>query len=183
VRLWEQDAERLLASADVGLIPWVPLTRTNLAPDELMARCRQRLFEVPDPADRAGLAVTQILAGLAFPDRRFLSLLGGPQVMIESPVLDEVKEILRQQYSQQYRAEGLAEGRAEGLAEGRLAALRENILAILDARFGMIPPECPAMLQTLSEDSLKASVKLAATCTNLDEFLKQSTSDGPRNQS
>ena len=48
-----------------------------------------------DPTDRAGLmAVSQILAGLAYPDRRFLDLFGGAAVMIESPVLDEVKAIL-----------------------------------------------------------------------------------------
>src|SRR6266545_3202752 len=40
VRLWELDAETLLTSPDVGLIPWVPLARTTLGPDELMTRCR-----------------------------------------------------------------------------------------------------------------------------------------------
>src|SRR5581483_9392854 len=88
VRLWELDAETLFAAGDVGLIPWVPLTRSTDSPDVLMTRCRDRLAVVPDPADRAGLiAVTYILAGLAFPDRRFLNLFGGAKVMIDSPVL------------------------------------------------------------------------------------------------
>src|SRR5262245_13389784 len=56
VRLWELEAEALLSAGDAGLVPWVPLTRTTLSPDELMARCRDRLAAVPDPTDRAGLA-------------------------------------------------------------------------------------------------------------------------------
>jgi hypothetical protein len=157
VRLWELDAETLLNSPDVGFIPWAPLARTTLSPDELMTRCRDRLVQVPDANDRAGLvAVTQILAGLAFPDRRFLKLFGGAEVMIESPVLDEVKEILRQRYE----------------ADGRRKALQEAILANLEARFGAVPPERVESLKTITDENrLKTLLRLAATCPDLDAFV------------
>jgi hypothetical protein len=156
VRLWEQDAEALLSAGDAGLVPWVPLARTALSPEALMTRCRDRLATVSDPTDRAGLsAVTQILAGLAFPDKRFLDLFGGAQAMIESPVLDEVKEILRKQYEAEFTAR----------------ATRRAIRATLEARFGAAPADRVAPLDAIADDArLRELVRLAATCPDLDAF-------------
>src|SRR5206468_218623 len=111
--------------------------------------CRDRLVAVPDATDRAGLsAVTQILAGLAFPDKRFLDLFGGAQAMIESPVLDEVKALIR------------------------VRAIRENIRATLEARFGSVPAERVAPLDAVADETrLKELVRLAATCSDLDTFV------------
>jgi len=122
-----------------------------------MTRCRDRLVQVPDKSDRAGLmAVTQILAGLAFPDKRFLDLFGGAEAMIESPVLDEVKEILRKQYQ----------------AEARIATLRENVVANLETRFGTFPPDRVAPLQAITDTTrLKELLRLAVTCPDLDTFV------------
>lgn len=156
VRLWELEAETLLGAGDAGLVPWVPLTRSTQTPEELMTRCRDRLVQVPDKTDRAGLmAVTQILAGLAFPDKRFLDLFGGAQAMIESPVLDEVKEILRKQYEAEFTAK----------------ATRRAIRATLEARFGVVPEARVAALDAIADDArLKELVRLAATCPDLDAF-------------
>lgn len=153
VRLWELDADALLAAGDVGLVPWVPLTRSALSADELMKRCHERLAAVPDPRDRAGLmAVTQILAGLAFPDKRFLDLFGGAQAMIESPVLDEVKELIRVRAARQVYA--------------------ESIRAMLEARFGAVPAEQTAALDAVADETrMKALVRLAATCPDLGAFV------------
>lgn len=149
VRLWELEADVLLEAGDVGLVPWVPLTRTTLPAEELMIRCRDRLAQVPDKNDRAGLMpVTQILAGLAFPDKRFLDLFGGAQAMIESPVLDEVKALIRAR------------------------AIRENILATLEARFGPLLTARVAPLETVADEArLKELVRLAATCADVDAFV------------
>jgi hypothetical protein len=151
VRLWEMEADQLLAAGDPGLIPWVPLTRTSLSPEELMTQCRDRLAQVADAKDRAGLsAVTQILAGLAFPDKRFLDLFGGADAMIESPVLDEVKALIR------------------------VRAKREDILTALEARFGVVPAERVAPLQLIADETrLKDLFRLAITCANLDAFAAE----------
>lgn len=156
VRLWELEAEVLLREDNAGLVPWVPLARTTRSPTDLMTECRDRLAQVADPTDRAGLmAVTQILAGLAFPDKRFLDLFGGPQAMIESPVLDEVKELLRKQYE----------------AEGARKALRDAVVANLEARFGSVPPDRVMALASISDEMrLKALHRLAITCPDLDAF-------------
>ena len=121
IKLWELEAEELFAAGDVGLIPWVPLAKSNLPPEELLTRCRDRIAEVQDESDRKGLtAVTQIMAGLAFPDRRFLNLFGGAEAMIESPVLEEAKELIR----------------VRAVAETR----RNDVLESLEIRFGKLPP-------------------------------------------
>jgi hypothetical protein len=161
VRLWELRAEDLLASGDVGLVPWVPLTQSDDPPEVVLRRCRQRIDQVADASDRAGLlAVTQILAGLAYSDRRLLDLLGGPQVMIDSPVLDEVCELIR------------SKAEAEFLAKGRLQTLRSVVVDALTARFSQVPmDQLAALAQLTDEAKLKVLFRVAVTCPTIDAFL------------
>jgi len=42
IEMWTLSAEDLLAFNDVGVIPWVPLAQSTLAPEELLRRCRER---------------------------------------------------------------------------------------------------------------------------------------------
>lgn len=152
VRLWEVDAETLFAEGDVGLIPWVPLTRTTQTPDELMARCRDRIEAVPDPNDREGLAaVTVILAQSVF-DRSFLGLFGKNLMSLEAV---------------------LAEG-AKALAEDliRARALRESVLAALEARFGSVPADRVAPLSSIYDTvRLRELHRFGVTCPDLDTFV------------
>jgi hypothetical protein len=155
VRLWELEAEALFAAGDVGLVPWIPLTRTAQPPEQLLTRCRDRLAAVPDANDRAGLtAVAQILAGLAFPDRRFLDIFGGPEAMIESPVLEEAKQIIH--------------------TRATASALQEAVATYLEARFGAAPEDVRSKLTAVTDlTRLRALVRLAATCPDLATFAGQ----------
>lgn len=161
VRMWELEAETLLAANDVGLIPWVPLTKTTMEPEELLIRCRDRLATVNDADDRGALLVaTQLLARLAFPGPRFWNFFMGVEVMIESPVFDDVKAILRERYE----------------TEATLRTLRKSVLANLEARFGSVPEERIAVLNTLTDEPrLEALHRFAATCPNLDAFVAELT--------
>jgi hypothetical protein len=65
VKLWTLPAEQLLAANDVGLVPWVPLTRFTGPPEVLLQECRQRI-DAQAPAEERDnlLAVTQVMTRL-----------------------------------------------------------------------------------------------------------------------
>ena len=156
VNLWELDAEQLLVEGDPGLIPWVPLAKTDRSRDEVLVECRDRLTAVSNAKDRSGLlAVTAILAGLTKDAKGLLNLFGGVDAMIESPVLDEVKEILLKR----------------GRIEGRVIEAQESVVENLEARFGSVPEEVRAKLTGIIDlPQLKSLVRLAATCPDLTTF-------------
>jgi len=170
VRLWELDAEALLASPDVGLIPWVPLTRITLAPEELMTKCRDRLFQVPDPNDRAGLiAVTGILAGLAFSGRSFDNLFGG-KTMLDKVFVTAILEspVLQEQMKEWYRATRATEEAAR--------LLRETLVANLEARFGAVPHDLVVSLSAVEDEArLKTLLRFSATCPDVPAFVVKLT--------
>ena len=91
VELWTLPAADLLAANDVGLIPWVPLTRLNAPPEIVLQQCRQRIDDQAPPIERANLlAITQVMTRLRYNDPGLLSLFGGKQTMIESPLIQEL---------------------------------------------------------------------------------------------
>jgi hypothetical protein len=60
VELWELAADDLLAAGDVGLVPWVPLTRFQGPPAPLLEECRRRIDKLARPDERDNLlAVSQ----------------------------------------------------------------------------------------------------------------------------
>ena len=66
---------------------------------------------------------------------------------------------------------GREEGRVEGRVEGRADALRENVLDILDARFGEVPFSLREGVNALADiPRLKALHRLAVTCAGLADF-------------
>ena len=92
VELWNVPAEGLLEAGDVGLIPWVPLAKFDGPPEAIFRRCRARIDAEAAAEEHDNLlAVTQVLAGLRYNDARLFDLLGGREAMIESPVLQELK--------------------------------------------------------------------------------------------
>ena len=151
IELWEWEAEELFADGDIGLIPWATLARTDQPPEVLVARCVDRIREVPNETKRAALlAVTQILAGLAYPTQRFPNLFGGTQPVLESPIIDEALEFMR------------------------LRTIRENIRRILKARFGAIDLDSLSPLTTIRDgDRLENLVDTAATCLTLEAFIEE----------
>lgn len=163
VNLWEIDAEQLLARNDPGLIPWVPLAKSARTPDDLLVDCRDRLAAIPDQRTRKDLtAVTAILSRLANDPKRLLNLFGGHQIMIESPLIDELMEYVRE----------------KEYLKAQIATLRSAICAALEARFGSVPAELPAAVSAISDPGrLESLLRIAATCPDVAAFQSAMTTD------
>jgi predicted transposase YdaD len=81
--------------------------------------------------------------------------------MIESPVLQELKE--------EWTKEGKREGRREGKSEGK----REATIKFLQARFGAAALALELGINAVDDDRLDGLLDLAATCRSLGSFRKR----------
>ncbi len=144
VELWTLSAEEHLAQGDAGGVPWVPLMQFDGPPEALLERCREKIEHEAHPKDQATLkAVAQVLARLKFPDPDLWSLLGGKAVMIESPLIQEL----------------------------RAEAVHDVILEVLKDRFGAVPRDVRKLLRAiLDEKRLKKLTVAAARCPDMEAF-------------
>jgi hypothetical protein len=151
VELWQLMAEDVLAAGDVGLVPWVPLTRFQGPPAPILAECRRRIDKQALPEERDNLlAVSQVLVQLRYNDPELLAILGGKRIMIESPLINEI------------------------VAESTQKTMQEDILEFLKARFGAIPEEISESLRNVcARKKLKALVKHAARSADLEAFRRR----------
>jgi predicted transposase YdaD len=152
IELWTLPADELLSANDVGLIPWLPLTEFDTAPEVLLQQCRERIDrDAPKELRENLLAVTQVMTKLRYNDRGLLAILGGQKVMIESPLIREIV--------------------AEATAKAEVRSKREALLAFLRARFGPLPRELRADLKAITDRrTLTELVTLAGKCSDLKEF-------------
>jgi len=144
VELWTLAAEELLEGNDPGLLPWVPLTHFDGTPESVFTKCRERIDQEATPPERANLlAVTQVLTRLRYNDPRLLTIFGGSQAMIESPLIQE------------------------------LMAQRSHkaILSFLEVRFKSVPAEIARNLESIvDEQKLDDLARFAAECPDLEAF-------------
>jgi hypothetical protein len=144
VELWKLPAEDLLAAQDPGLVPWIPLMNFSGPPEPVLRQCREIINQKARPEEHANLlAVTQVLAGLRYNDPELWAILGGEQTMIESPVIQDL------------------------LAKAK----HQDILNVLQARFGPVPQEVATALRAIDDvEKLVDLVPFAAVCQDLDSF-------------
>ncbi len=157
VKLWEVPAEDLLATGDVGVVPWVPLARFEGPPEPIIRECRARIDKAGSPVDKENLlAVTQYLARLRYNDEALFEILGGRKAMIESPLMQE----LRKEWTE------------EGMREGEIKAL----MTVLVRRFGAAAEALETEIRATGDDArLKDMIEHAATCRSLASFRKKLT--------
>ncbi len=157
IKLWEIPAEDLFAMGDVGLLPWVPLARFSEPPETIVSRCKARIVRETSPPDRDDLlAAAQFLLPLRYNDETMLArlreLLGGGEAMIHSPLYQEVVE----QSSRETR--------------------QQDILDLLEVRFGPEAKELEALLKAIPFDRLRELHKVAVRCRSLASFRKRLSS-------
>lgn len=144
VELWNVPAEPGLATADPGLMPWVPLMQSAEPPEVVLRRCREVIDQHATDAEREPLlAVTQVFTKLRYKDPGLLTILGGKKAMLESPLIREV------------------------VAESR----HKDILKVLRYRLGPVPPGLEAEVRSiLGETVLDAALDLAMASPDLERF-------------
>lgn len=144
VELWNVPAEPVLATADPGMMPWVPLMQSAEPPEAVLRRCREVIDQHATPAEHEPLlAVTQVFTSLRYKDTHLLAILGGNKAMIESPLIREIVA----------------------------ARSHKDILRILRNRFGPAPAVVEAEVRSILDESvLDAAVDLATSSPDLEHF-------------
>ncbi|WP_020472948.1 hypothetical protein [Zavarzinella formosa] len=156
VRLWELEANDLFALGDVGIVPLIPLTRSALPPEELLARCRAEIDRNAPPDQRLELLViSRFLAANRYNDNQ--SLL---EILLDNPMYTESPEITRLRNKYQ--------------AEGKVEATRENLLDALRSRFAKVPTDIAKVIADETDITrLKEWFRFSFTCEDLPAFINQ----------
>jgi predicted transposase YdaD len=158
-KLWEVPAQGLLAAGDIGLIPWVPLTKFRGTPESMIRQCRARIDQVTSHDEHENLlAVTQFLARVRYTDPKLFEILGGLETMIKSPLFQELK----------------AEWTQEAKIEGKIEAKIEALMTVLVGRFGSKAKALETEIKAINDETrLQELLEHAATCRTLGSFRKQ----------
>jgi len=101
------------------------------------------------------LAVTQVFSFLRYNDLAILTVLGGKEVMLEIPFLDEI----------------VMEKTRETARATACETARQDIVTVLEARFGDVPRDLSEEIESIADAKhLRGLVRLAASCADLDAF-------------
>ena len=152
IELWKVPARALLDTDDVGLALWIPLCDPGDSPRPILERCRDLIDRKAPPGEHENLlVVTSILAGLRYTKAELFPLLGDPRMIVESPLLKEILEDVRQ------------ESRQEGH--------HDLILRLLAKRFGPVPDQLVERVRGVRDEGrLQQLFDLADDCHDLAAF-------------
>jgi hypothetical protein len=152
--VWKFDAEEMLTTAGVGIVPLVPLMRFSGPPEPLFQRCRERIDKEGGAQREPLLAVTRVLSRLKFVEQGLLNLLMRREAMIESP---EIKEIVE---------------------EAQAAQARKDIERVILTRFGKLSDDARARLQGVTaEKTLDDLHTYAILCPTQEAFVERLTKE------
>jgi hypothetical protein len=144
IELWTLPAEQFLAEGDVGVVPWIPLMHFDGPAEPVLESCAARIEREVQLSQREDmLAIAQVMTQLRFADPALLSLFGGKQMMLESPLIQQLK------------------------AE----SIHEVILTLLKDRFRTVPRDVTKQLRKIIDEKKLRKLNLsAAKCRDLDAF-------------
>lgn len=156
IELWRLRAADLLATQDVGLIPWVPLTSFDEPPEQVLWECRQRIDSQAMPEQRAGLlTVTHVFSLLRYDSLDLKAILGDRRTMLELPFLKELEEELTREVRE----------------STTLSDWQSSLLLVLESRFAPVPtPVQNQILQIRDPKLLRDLVRRASTVADLNTF-------------
>ncbi len=166
VRVYEEDARRVLEEGPVCLLPLVPLMRDGLP---LAEEADRRIYESHlDRETKADmLTVMAILGGLVSEELPRVLLQRRRDIMIESAAYELIKEEGVREGLEKGLREGLQRGKIEGLREGLL----EGIALGLELKFGAEGVRVFPAVQRIEDVAvLEALHKALRSVQTLEEF-------------
>lgn len=100
--------------------------------------------------------------------------------------LQEVRDMLQEavidwtaKWKQEGRQEGRQEGWQEGRQEGLVQAAREDVLAVLEVRFGAVPEAVQAAVERIADvQRLKQLLRQAILVPSVEDFVRWLAADG-----
>jgi predicted transposase YdaD len=153
VPAWEVDGERIVAGKLPGLYPLLPLMKSVEPEGRILERTQELIMnEIQGRERRADAYVAlKVLAGIKYPLEVVEKILRRRDIMIESPVYEQILK--------------------EGREEGREETLKNSVLAVLEARFEVMPQDIEEGVKAVEGlRQLEIILKRASVCKDLAEF-------------
>ena len=135
---------------------------------------------VPSRERRADAYVAlRVLSGMRYPVSLIDHILRRKEIMVESPVYQEILKEGKVMGLREGKVLGLQEGKVLGLQEGQIRGLalgqetrlREDVLEALEVRFGMVPYEVEEQVRRLrGQKTLEGLLRKAILVESLEAF-------------
>lgn len=171
IKLWEIEAEKILAKKIKGLYPLLPLMKTDKSGEEIITEASELIEkEIPDIEQKADAYVAlKIFSIIGFSTSLVDKILKRRDIMLQSPVYQEIL--------QEGRILGIKEGEMLGIEKGIEKRVKEDILEILGERFGFISLELEREVKglqgiTVCDILLRKAVKVSSI-EEFKELLKK----------
>ena len=165
IELWNVPAADLLARNDPGLIPWVPLCKSRRSAASLLTECKRRIEDLAAPELHEPLLTTTfVYADLRFGSDPALKILGERNVLAETPMIKQLVQ------------EAKREGQRDGERDGAVKRAIEDIVKILESRFGPVASDVLAKLQLVrDQDRLSELFAISLNCKDEKTFIRELT--------
>ena len=164
-------------------LPLLPLMRWRESePAQVLARSQDLILaQVEGREARADAYVAlRVLSGISYPLELVNLILRRRELMLESPVYEQImaegREAGQQAGREAGREEGRQAGREEGREEGQQARLCEDVLAVLEVRFGAVPSAMAEQVRRQKDrEALEGLLRRAAVVESLEVFAPELT--------
>ena len=158
IPVWEAESQEVVAQKLAGIYPLLPLMQWEGKSAEEILEESQRLIleEIEDREERADAYVAlRVLSGIKYPLEFVHQILRRKEIMLESPVYQEILE----------------EGRVAGLKEGQEEGLRESVLEVLEVRFGVVPLDVREQVRQIrGKETLQGLLRRVAVVESIEAF-------------
>ncbi|MCL0079797.1 hypothetical protein M1O18_02715 [Dehalococcoidia bacterium] len=153
IPVWEMEGKKIVEEKLTGLYPLLPLMKWEEPVERVLERTQGLILgEVEEPERRADAYVAlKVLSGIKYPLEVIEKILRRRDIMIESPVYEQILK--------------------EGREEGRKETLRDDILAVLEGRFEIVPHDIEGEIGGIERPKLlEILLKKAIVVKDIDEF-------------